>query len=879
MTTGNGDGCGVGGPARVGDERTDPPRTLAEIEQSAAARLPADIHDFVAGGSGDERTLTANRTALDRVTLYPRMLTGAGTPDPAGKFLGVRSALPVAVAPMAYQRLVHPHGELALVSAARSAGVPYTVSTLSSCPVEEIARVGADLWFQLYWLRDRGVLLELVRRAEDAGCRALMVTVDVPVMARRPRDLHHGFALPAGVTAAHLSPQERGPASVRRPHASAVAAHTGAVIDGTIGWREIAWLRARTALPLVLKGVLHPDDARTAAAEGVRAVVVSNHGGRQLDGAPASIDALPPVVDALADEGSGCEAWLDSGIRTGTDVLRALASGASGVLVGRPLLWGLAADGEAGAALVLDLLRAEFVEALTLTGCPDAAAAGRLRTGGNGEEGDAMQSSAAPKDVKTSAAPNDTGAGPGPDPDHPRTPLEPSTDPRTPFELSTDTLHPSLTDPVLSSMNLLNEVAHRFPDAISFAPGRPCEDFFAVEDIHRHLRTFCRYLTEERGLTTAQMDRTLCQYGPTNGIIQELVARNLAADEGMDVDPATVVMTVGFQEALFLVLRALRTDERDVLLAVEPAYVGLTGAARLLDLPVRPVAGAAATGVDLDDLVAQVRRARAAGLRPRACYLVPDFANPSGAGIGLADRHRLLALADEHDILLLEDNPYGLFHGHRERLPTLKALDRARRVIYLGSFAKTVLPGARVGYAVADQPVRDPATGRTAPLAAHLSKIKSMLTVNTSPIAQAVVGGKLIEHGFDLADANARARERYARNLDQVLDGLARRFRSSAGAPHTAGIEWNTPTGGFFVVLTVPFTVDDDLLEHSARRYGVLWTPMCHFYSGAGGDRQLRLSVSLVTEDEIEEGLDRLAALVAERCSRPGDRPAARSTR
>ncbi|MFD7710035.1 PLP-dependent aminotransferase family protein [Streptomyces sp. NPDC059785] len=410
-------------------------------------------------------------------------------------------------------------------------------------------------------------------------------------------------------------------------------------------------------------------------------------------------------------------------------------------------------------------------------------------------------------------------------------------------------------------MNLLNEVANRFPDAISFAPGRPCEEFFSSEDIHRHLRTFCRYLTEEKGLTRTGTDRVLCQYGPTNGVVQELIARNLAVDEDMAVDPAAIVVTVGFQEAIFLVLRALRADARDVLLAVEPAYVGLTGAARLVDMPVRPVASGSA-GIDRADLLVQLRAAEADGLRPRACYLVPDFANPSGATVTLDDRRRLLDLAGEHGLLLLEDNPYGLFHGRQRRLPTLKSLDRHGNVLYLGSFAKTVFPGARVGYAVADQPVRDEATGRTQPFAAQLSKIKSMLTVNTSPIAQAVVGGKLIEHDFSLAEAGTAARQRYDRNLRQVLDGLARRF------PPASGVEWNHPAGGFFVVLTVPFTVDDDLLEHSARRHHVLWTPMSHFYGGSGGDRQLRLSISLVTETQIEEGLDRLAALIAERTHR-----------
>jgi (S)-3,5-dihydroxyphenylglycine transaminase len=307
---------------------------------------------------------------------------------------------------------------------------------------------------------------------------------------------------------------------------------------------------------------------------------------------------------------------------------------------------------------------------------------------------------------------------------------------------------------------------------------------------------------------------------------------------------------------MYLVLRALRRDPADVLLAVAPTYVGLTGAAKLVDLPVLPVRAGTA-GVDLDDLAGQLRRARAAGLRPRACYLMPDFANPSGITMDLDSRRQLLALARSENLLLLEDNPYGLFPVElAHRLPTLKALDDAHTVIYLGSFAKTALPGARVGYLIADQPVRDP-TGGTSLLADQLSKLKSMLTVNTSPISQAIVAGKMLEHGGSLIAATAADRAVYAANLRLMLDGLAARFPDPA-----AGISFNAPGGSFFVVVTVPFVVDDALLERSAAGYGVLWTPMHHFYAAGSAVNSLRLSCSVVTPAQIELGLDRLAALI-----------------
>lgn len=429
-------------------------------------------------------------------------------------------------------------------------------------------------------------------------------------------------------------------------------------------------------------------------------------------------------------------------------------------------------------------------------------------------------------------------------------------------DLATAELFGGLEDPAANSMNFLNEIAGRYPEAISLAAGRPTEEFFDLADVPRYLRLFGEHLERERGLTPAQVRRTVLQYGRTKGIIHELVAENLWRDEGTVVDPESVVVTAGCQEAMFLVARAFRADDRDVLLAVSPTYVGLTGAARLADLPVRPVATSAA-GVDLDDLVAVIRRERAAGRRPRACYVMPDFANPSGLSMDLETRRALLEVACEEDVLLVEDNPYGLFHGGA-RVPTLKALDEHRRVVYLGSFAKAVLPGARVGYVVADQRVAS-ASGAVGLLADELSKIKSMVTVNTSPIAQAVIGGALVEHGGSLLDATARQRELYAGNLRRVLDGLAARF------PADGEVTWTAPAGGFFVVVEVPFPVDDALLERSARDYGLLWTPMGHFYDGAPPVRALRLSFSAVSPASIDTGLDRLAALIDDRRDRLAD--------
>ncbi|MFE4360280.1 alpha-hydroxy acid oxidase [Kitasatospora sp. NPDC056800] len=355
-----------------------PALSVAEYADRARAVLAPEVWEWLEGGAERELTLAANRAAFDRVALVPRVLTDVSTRDTAATLVRSRAALPVAVAPVAYHRLFHPEGELASARAAAAAGVPFTVGTLSSVGFEELAKTGATLWFQLYWLRDRGRLLDLVRAAEEAGSEALVVTADVPYMGRRLRDARNAFALPSDVRAALLEGGAAGRAHESTAAVSAVAAHTAELLSPGVTWADLEWLRGETDLPLVVKGVLDPADARRAAGIGAAAVVVSNHGGRQLDRAVPAVTMLPEVAEALASE--DCQVLLDSGVRGGSDVLTALALGATGVLLGRPLIWGLAAGGEAGCTEVLDLLATELRHALGLAGCADPRAAAELRT-------------------------------------------------------------------------------------------------------------------------------------------------------------------------------------------------------------------------------------------------------------------------------------------------------------------------------------------------------------------------------------------------------------------------------------------------------------------------------------------------------------------
>lgn len=443
-------------------------------------------------------------------------------------------------------------------------------------------------------------------------------------------------------------------------------------------------------------------------------------------------------------------------------------------------------------------------------------------------------------------------AGPDPDPN----PVAP---PAANALLDLADLHGSLADPLLDQMTFLNEVTLRYPEAVSFAPGRPYEGLFHPSDVTAALDTYLAHLRDTEGLNEGAVRERIFQYGRTKGFINELIARQLQADEGISADPQAIVVTAGAQEAMLLVLRTLCAGPEDVLLVSSPCYVGITGAARLLDITVVPVPEAPGGGTDPEAVAAAVREQRAAGRRPRACYLVPDFANPSGASLAVAARQRLLEVAAETGLLLIEDDPYGFFALDGRARPTLKALDTGGRVIHIGSYAKTCFPGARIGYVIADQQVRGP--NGIGLLADELAKLKSMTTVNTSAIGQAVVGGMLLRAGFRLRDANKAVGAFYADNLRTLLGELARAFPPAERDRH--GISWNLPEGGFFVVVTVPFPADEQAMERCARDHGVLWTPMAGFYPAGGGERLLRLSCSYLTVGQVRDGVRRLTDFVA----------------
>jgi 4-hydroxymandelate oxidase len=324
---------------------------LRDFEAAARTCLDPVYYDYFASGAQDETTVAANEAAFRGRTLIPRVLRGCPPPRLETSVLGQTAAMPVLIAPTAFHRLACPDAEVATGRAAAAADVIMIAAMLSTVTIEEIAATGAKLWFQLYIQPDLVFTESLVRRAETAGCRALVVTVDSPTLGRNERGDRNNFHdLPPGVYCANMG----------------AAGHVRQVVlSPAISWWHVDWLRETTSLPILLKGVLHPADAELAVEHGVDGLIVSNHGGRQLDATPASLDRLAPIAEAV---GGRVPLLLDGGVRRGTDVAKAMALGARAVAIGRPVLWGLAVAGEAGVRRVLELLRVELTNALTLLG-------------------------------------------------------------------------------------------------------------------------------------------------------------------------------------------------------------------------------------------------------------------------------------------------------------------------------------------------------------------------------------------------------------------------------------------------------------------------------------------------------------------------------
>jgi 4-hydroxymandelate oxidase len=338
---------------------------LDDYEQCARGRMPAPADAFLAGGVGDEITVRANREAFTRFRLRPRALVDVSHLDTRVRLLGRDHDSPIVLAPTAYTAVFHEDGERGVARGARAAGVTYTVASFSTTAIEDIrAATDGALWFQLYMLRDRGLLHEIIQRAEAAGCEALCLTVDHPIPGARNQERRAGFELPAGLRRVHLD--KLGDAAARLGRAVTGGRDVyNPLLDASITWKDAEQLIASARLPVILKGILDAEDAERAIEAGAAAIVVSNHGGRTVDQLPATLDALPPVVQRVVGR---VPVLIDGGVRRGTDIVIARALGADAVLIGRPYVHGLAIGGAAGVTQVINILRQELEMAMALLG-------------------------------------------------------------------------------------------------------------------------------------------------------------------------------------------------------------------------------------------------------------------------------------------------------------------------------------------------------------------------------------------------------------------------------------------------------------------------------------------------------------------------------
>ena len=343
----------------------DPLLNVADYARAARRTLRKDVQDYYEGGALDEITLRENAAGWEKLKLYYRVLAGVGSRELHTTVLGHSISMPIAIAPTAFHKLACPEGEIAAAKAAKSAGTLFILSSLSNTAMELVfPQAASPRWFQLYIYKDREITRALVQRAETAGAEAIVLTVDAPGLGTRERDARNRFTLPSDLSVENLAPLGKG--NLPDAIGSGLAAYVRDNFKSDLSLGDLDWLCGCTGLPVVVKGVCRADDARRIADHGARAIVVSNHGGRQLDTAPATCEVLPHVAEAAGDH---CEVYVDGGIRRGSDALKAIALGARAVMIGRPILWGLTVRGEQGAAHVLDILRRELDEAMLLCGC------------------------------------------------------------------------------------------------------------------------------------------------------------------------------------------------------------------------------------------------------------------------------------------------------------------------------------------------------------------------------------------------------------------------------------------------------------------------------------------------------------------------------
>ncbi|MCW3466340.1 aminotransferase-like domain-containing protein [Chitinophaga nivalis] len=408
-------------------------------------------------------------------------------------------------------------------------------------------------------------------------------------------------------------------------------------------------------------------------------------------------------------------------------------------------------------------------------------------------------------------------------------------------------------------MGFLNEIQLKYPEAISFASGRPNEHYFDIQEFSAYFDHYVDTIALAGNKDRNEILGSLGQYNRTKGIINKEVAQYLQKDEGITADPADILITVGTQEALNLAVLTLCDRENDVIIVEDPTYVGITHFALIAGYPLEPVP-VNESGMSLPLLEEKILSCRQQGKNVKLVYVIADYQNPTGNAMPPENRRRLLELAEQYDFYILEDNAYGDFsYREKENIP-IKAMDDNKRVIYLRSFSKTLYPSLRLAAMVADQQLMY--EGQVTRLSDLLAKTKGYTTVNTPSLNQAVFGGMLYKHQYSLKAVNKEKINDLKEKCQHLLTALATQFHATA-FPGAQDISWNTPEGGFFITIRLPFRITKADVITCAEQYRVIFTPMSFFYLGEGGDQEIRLAFSNVSPAQIQTGIERLAQYLA----------------
>lgn len=425
------------------------------------------------------------------------------------------------------------------------------------------------------------------------------------------------------------------------------------------------------------------------------------------------------------------------------------------------------------------------------------------------------------------------------------------------------TLNPAIGTGFNNVIGFLNDIQFRFPNAYSFVAGQPDESFFDIED---HLRQFDRFVDHRVAATGGNrlhVVNRIGQYNKTKGIINDLLGEYLKKDENISVRPDDVLVTCGAQEAFAIIVSTICNKENDVILVEDPSYIGISGFAKIFSYNIEGVP-TDSEGIDLAALKQKIIRCSNSDKRIKLLYVIPDYQNPTGSCMPIGNRLKLLEMARRYNFLIIEDSVYNSFTYLQKKNPTLKSLDKYNRVIYVGSFSKSLFPGLRIGLIAADQQVEDVA-GNTVPLIDEMVKVKAQLTNNTSTISQAIVGGVLLNLGCSLDEWSKPKYESYKRKRDAMSAALDKYIN---GQPWAGDIRWLIPDGGFFIKMELPFPVDSESVRESASNFNVIFCPMRYFYLGDGGENEIRLTFSNLTLDQIDKGVGQLAQYLESRVAK-----------